>query len=164
MIKKQQFWLMAEPNWALLGAEGGLPNPQWDVWVKVWCDLESKSVFAQSVCSDAMGEMFGESFEYEEGMEPDVSSWCMYEWAADGQCWEIECGPEGDHHWWEVDDLIWGAFGESVLWAVDKESHCIKSEMRMLSEIGQVGYACPEGVAAGALEVWHGGEGVSLLD
>lgn len=158
-MNKKQFWMMAEPNWSLLGSEGGLPNPEFDKWVKVWCDLESQSVFAQSACSDWMVEMFGEgAVSCEEGQEPDVSSWCMYQWDADGQCWEIECGPEGNHHWWEIDDLLWGVFEECSLWAVDKESHCVKSEMQMVSEIGQMGFVCPEGVAAGALEVWHGRE------
>ena len=158
MIKTKQFWLMAEPNWALFGSEGGLPNPQFDQWVRVWSDIESRSSFAQSVSSDAMSLMLGNGFEYEEGQEPDSGSWAMYEWAADGQCWMYECGVEGDHHWWEIDDLIWGYGSEGLLWAVDEESHCIKSEMQMMSEISQMGFCRPEAVIANALREWHGEE------
>jgi len=156
-VQRKEFWLKAEPNWALFGQEGGLPNPGFNAFVCCYCSLEDRGTYAVSVSSDALGEMFGDAFEPAEDWAPDVSSWCGYEWAEDGSSWELECGPEAGHHWWEIDDLLWGAFEESVLWAVNKESHSVKPELQMVSEIGGMSFLRPEAVAASAVAAWHGG-------
>jgi hypothetical protein len=144
-----------EPNWTLLGQEGGLPNPQYDKWVRVWCDLESRSTFAQSVAVDGVEQLFGDgSVVYEDGQEPDVSSWCGYEWDASGQLWELLNGPEGDHHWWEIDDLLWGALSE-CLFNVLKPDGLMMTKGEVWEKLMHSSYVDPEGVAQGICDTWQ---------
>ena len=151
---RKQFWMGAEPNWTLMAAEyGGLPNPGYDQYVRTYCDVTTKSTVCVTV-GDGMDTMFGDALEYADGQSPDLYSWCGYVWDNDGTCWEISYGPEADNHWWEIDDLLWGAFEESYLWAVDGDTHCVKSPERMLGEIGQMSYLAPEAVAASAVAAW----------
>ena len=153
-MEKTAHWLAAEPNWDLLGREyGGLPNPGYDAYVRTYCDLETRATVCVTV-GDGLDTLFGGGIEYADGETPDEYSWCGYQWDDDGTCWELAYGPESDYHWWEIDDLIWGAFDESYLWAVDADTHCVKTSERMIAEIGQMGYVNPAGVAAGALDYW----------
>ena len=153
-VNRKKFWLGAEPNWDLLAREyGGLPNPTYDAYVRTYCDLETRATVCVTV-GDGLDTLFGGALEYADGETPDLWSWCGYQWDADGSSWELAYGPEADHHWWEIDDLIWGAFDESYLWAVDADTHTVKSGARMISEISQMGYGNPAGVAAGACAYW----------
>jgi hypothetical protein len=153
-VNRKPFWMGAEPNWDLMAREyGGLPNPGYDAYVRTYCDLETRATVCVTV-GDGVDTMFGGAVEYTDGEGPDLWSWCGYQWDDDGTCWELEYGPEANYHWWEIDDLLWGAFDESYLWAVDEDTHCVKSGARMISEISQMRYGDPAGVAAGALAYW----------
>ena len=154
-VDRKPFWLGAEPDWTGLGREwGGLPNPTYDAFVRVYCDLETRATVAVTV-GDGLDTLFGGGIEYTDGSGPDDYSWCGYQWDADGSCWELAYGPEADYHWWEIDDLLWGAFESSLLWAVDGDTHCVKTAERMLGEIGQMNYVAPEAVAQSAMAEWH---------
>ena len=155
-VNKKEFWLGAEPDWTGMCREwGGLPNPAYDAFVRVYCDLETKATVAVTV-GDGVATIFGDDMKWEEGSGPDEYSWCGYQWDKDGKSWELTYGPDAEHHWWEIDDLLWGAFEDSLLWAVDKETHCLKSAEQMISEIGQMNCLEPEAVAADAIAIWHG--------
>jgi len=154
-VDRKPFWLGAEPDWTGLGRTwGGLPNPQYDAFVRVYCDLTTRATVAVTV-GDGLDALFGGEMQYAEGEGPDEWSWCGYQWDADGTCWELEYGPEANYHWWEIDDLLWGAFEDSLLWAVDEDTHCVKTAERMIAEIGQMSYVMPEAVAQSAMEAWH---------
>ena len=152
-VKKTAHWLGAEPNWDYLGREyGGLPNPGYDAYVRTYCDIETRATVCVTV-GDGADTLLG-GLIYADGDGPDEYSWCGYQWDADGTAWELSYGPDADNHWWEIDDLIWGVYGESYLWAVDNITHCVKSGLRMISEIGGMGYGHPEIIAAETCEYW----------
>ena len=145
----------AEPNWTLLATEyGGLPNPDYDKYVRTYCDVTTKSTVCVTV-GDGMETMFGDSLEYADGNGPELHSWCGYVWDNDGTSWEISYGPDACEHWVDIDGLLWGAFVASDLWAVDGETHCVKSPEQMLGEISQMRFAEPEAVAAMAVAAWQ---------
>ena len=154
-VDRKSFWLAAEPDWTGMGRDwGGLPNPGYDSYVRVYCDLSTRATVAVTV-GDGLDTLFGGEIQYADGEGPDEFSWCGYQWDDDGTCWELEYGPEANYHWWEIDDLLWGAFQGSLLWAVDSDTHCVKTAERMMSEIGKMGYVSPESVAASAIGEWH---------
>lgn len=154
-LTRKPFKAMAEPNWTLFGLEGGLPNPQFDKWITCWCDLESGSTFAQSAASDGLEMLFGKgSITYEKGQEPDISSWCGYEWCANGTCWTIENGPEAELHWWEIDDLLWGAFGE-CLFAIRKPDGLLMTRAEIWDSIRDSSFCHPEQIAQGMCDYWQ---------
>ena len=154
-VTRKPFWLAAEPDWTGLGRDwGGLPNPGYDAYVRTYCDIETRATVAVTV-GDGMDTMFGDALEYAEGQGPDEYSWCGYLWDESGECWELSYGPEADNHWWEIDDLLWGAFEDSLLWAVDGDTHCVKSAERMIGEIGKMSFVAPEAVAQSAVAAWH---------
>lgn len=152
MVEKKPFWLGAEPNWELFSQEwGGLPNPKYDEYVCCYCDLASKSTVAVTV-GDGLDTMLGDSLVYEDGQGPDEHGWCGYQWDQDGQSWEL-LGPNHEYHWWEIDDLLWGALSDSLLNVVN-EDHVMKTKAQIWDEIRQMSYVYPEAVAESVVEYW----------
>jgi hypothetical protein len=143
-------WLGAEPNWTLLGQEwGGLPNPHYDSLVRVYCDLATRSTFAVTVSDGLAGWVADE--------DRDEYSWAGYEWAADGQVWQLRGGAEPDHQWWVIDDLLWGGFGlDSVRCVVDADTHTVISREEIARRCFESGLLAPAAVAREAIELWWG--------
>lgn len=151
-VEKKELWLGAEPNWSWFSSEyGGLPNPQYDEFVKVYCDLETKATIAVTV-ADGLNTMFGDDIVYNDGHGPDLHGWCGYQWDQDGKSWELH-GPNHEEHWWEIDDLLWGALSESIF-AVVNDDHTMKTKAQIWDEVRQQSWCYPEQVAQGIVDYW----------
>lgn len=155
-VTKTEFFLSAEPNWNYFGLEfGGLQNHQYDKLVRVWCDLETKNTYATSV-ADGLDTLLGDKIVWAEGQGPELFSWCGYEWCADGTCNLLESGEEASYHWWEIDDLLFGAFEQSYLGVVDADTHCVTDKQTAFEFYQNSNYCSPSSVFASFLEYWWG--------
>lgn len=142
-VRREAFWLQAEPLWPV----EGLPNPGYDAWVRVYCDLDTRSTVAVTADTTVWGDENGTAV-----------SWVGYEWAADGSCWTLAYGPvdHTDCRWWEVDDLLWGALGDSVLSVVDATTHTLRSREEIARRCFESGLVAPAAVARTIIEQWWG--------
>jgi hypothetical protein len=150
-VEKKPFWLMAEPNWNYFGVEyGGLMNRRYDQIVRVYCDLETKATVAVTTTSSE------ESLGLEQSAEADYS-WVGYQWDQDGSCWELSCGEEAEYCWWMICDLLWGAFEECYLSAVDDDTHCVVSVDEIVDYYMNRSNKCsPISGAISTIEYWWG--------
>ena len=150
------FQLGIEPNWNYFGLEfGGLQNSKYDQFVKVWCDLETKNTYATSV-ADGLDTLLGDKIVWAEGQGPELFSWCGYEWCADGTCNLLEAGEQASQHWWEIDDLLFGAFEESYLGVVNSETHCVTDKDTAFKFYTNSSYCNPSSAFASFVEYWWG--------
>lgn len=147
-VDRRPEWLGAEPNWSLLGTEGGLPNPAFDRLVRCYCDTATHSTFAVTVDDGLAG--------WVEEEERDFYSWAGYEWDRDGQVWELRGGSEPDHQWWVIDDLLWGFGLDDVHNVVDRETHSLISREEMARRCFESGLVAPAPVARNTIELHWG--------
>lgn len=140
-VTRKPFWLAAEPNWAMLDLNDG------SCWAAVccYCDLETKSTVAVTT-TDVVGDLWG--------WESDLSAYGFagYQWDSDGSSWEIH-GPEAEYHWWEINDLIWGAF-ECSIFAVVKDDHTVKTKAEFWDQVRGMSFVYPEEVAESGSTYW----------
>lgn len=144
-MKREMLSLQAEPNWALLGAEGGLPNPEWDQWVSCYCSLESQSTVVVTAGTDVWGCQ-GEC----------EMSWVGYEWDSEGRAWQLSYGSPEDVscRWWEVDDLVWG-YGMDSPFAACVDG-VVMQPREMVRRFAESGLLMWQPAAADAVELWWG--------
>ena len=147
-VDRRPEWLGAEPNWTLLGTEGGLPNPNYDLLVRCYCDLARQSTFVVTL-NDGLGGWVAEE-------DRDNYSWAGYEFDAHGRVWELRGGPEPDHQWWVIDDLLWGFGYDAPHNVVDRETHTVVSPEELARRCFESGLLFPIGVARQAIEAWWG--------
>lgn len=82
--------------------------PAWEQ-VKAYCVLDTKDVVVQWEGGlDVFGTELGTEY-----------SWCGYVWHEDGTAEELDAA-EGEL-WWCLDDLVWGAFEDSLLAQAGKD-------------------------------------------
>ena len=149
-ITKESLWLNAEPNWPLLAAEFG-EDYDYNCWVRLYCDLETKSTFAVSV-GNALDTLFGDKIEWVE--EPDHRSWVGYEWAYNGECFTLAYGEDACNEWWAIDDILFGAFDQCYLGCVDPDTHCVVSVQQIVDHYTRTTYLANQNNLKRTIEYW----------
>ena len=149
-VQKEAFWLQAEPNWPVIASEWS-DDYEYNNFVRIYCDLETKSTFAVSV-GNGLETLLGDSIVWNK--EPDIRSWCGYEWQANGDCFTLSYGPEADYEWWSINDILFGELNYGYLGAVHGVTHCVISVPEIVKYFKNSNYCTPLGAARGVIEYW----------
>ena len=149
-VQKKEFWLKAEPNWPVLASE--FPDDyEFNAYARIYCDLETKSTFAVTV-GDSLDTFFGDSLI--RTTPSNLSSWCGYEWQENGDCYELEYGPDASCEWWSIDDVLFGAFHFGYLGTVNSDTHCVASIEEIVEYFGTAHYVTNKVNCAKAIAYW----------